>query len=250
MNFLTQSITALAFLVTAAVPSFAWDIDKMNDQIEKTNVIVSEICSGTIIDVTQRLVLTAHHCITNNLKEVEKKDVDPATGEIKISKVMEKAPMFIETWKRQGFGIVTREMHEAKIMGYDAATDVAILQVIDESWKPLAAAPLARDTYQYKRGLPIFAVGNPGIEFDNSVTSGIISAPARALSFNNGPKIPLFQHSASIIGGSSGGAIYNDNGEIIGTVTGGVRGANIGLSVPISKTKDLLKKLGLEKVYQ
>lgn len=239
-----QFMLSLGLLAATIVPSFAWDIDKMNEQIEKTNVIVSEICSGTVIDTEKRLVLTAHHCITDNLREVEKRKVDEKTGQITTIKVMERAPMYIEVWKRKGFEIVTKEMHSASIVGYDDKADIAILQIDDENWKPEMSAPMASDSYEYKRGKPVFAVGNPGITFDNSVTSGIISAPARSLELGGGFKIPFFQMSASIMGGNSGGAIYNDSGELIGTVSAGVRGVDIGLAVPISKTKELLKRIG------
>lgn len=241
-----QYILALSLLISAAVPSFAWDIDKMNNQIEKTNVIVSEICSGTIIDKEKRLVLTANHCITDNLKEVTKQEVDPKTGEIRTKKVMEKTPMFIEKWKRQDFDVVTKEMHYADILCYDSKIDVAILRVTDRDWRPDAAAPFAPDSYIYKRGLPVYAVGNPGISYDDSVTTGIISAPYRKETVGDMPKMPFFQHSASIIGGSSGGAIYNDAGEIIGTVSAGIRGANLGLAVPIEMTKKLLATTACE----
>jgi S1-C subfamily serine protease len=232
-------------MAAAILPSNAWEIDKMNEQIEKTNVIVSGICSGTVIDKKKRLVLTAHHCITDNLKETVKKEVDPISGEIKEKKIVERKPLYIEVWHRQDFEVVSSEMHTAEIRGYDDKTDVAVIQVIGEDWNPEMAAPFASDDYKYKRGLTVFAVGNPGILFDNSITQGIISAPERALSFGTG-NIKMFQHSASIIGGSSGGAIYNDKGEIIGTVTGGVRGADIGLSVPIRYTKELLKRLNIK----
>lgn len=51
-----QFLLTIGLLAAATVPSWAWDIDKMNEQIEATNVIVSEICSGTIIDKKNRLV--------------------------------------------------------------------------------------------------------------------------------------------------------------------------------------------------
>lgn len=246
-----KSFLAALFLAVAtfSTPSFAWDIDKMNDQIEKTNVIVSGICSGTVIDVEERLVLTAHHCITDNLRETEKKEVDPVTGEIKSTKVVERTPMYIEVWKRQDFEVVASERHSAVIKGYDERADIAVLQVKDSSWKPLMEAPLAPSSYKYKRGLPVYAVGNPGVIYENSLTQGIISAPERSLDMGRG-YVPFFQISASAMGGSSGGAIYNDSGEIIGTLSAGVRGADIVFSVPISKTKELLKRLGLEKVYE
>jgi S1-C subfamily serine protease len=239
-----QYILAIGLLISTAIPSFAWDIDKMNEQIEATNVIVSEICSGTIIDKDRRLVLTAHHCITDNLKEVEKQEVDSKTGEIRTIKVMKKTPMFIETWGRKDGEVVTKEVHTTTIVGYNEKFDIAILQVDDLLYQPKMEAPLAPETYEYKRGKDVFAVGNPGIVFDNTVTKGIISAPLRSLEMGGDFTIPFFQHSASIIGGSSGGAIYNDSGELIGTVSAGVRGADIGLAVPISKTRELLKQIG------
>jgi S1-C subfamily serine protease len=241
LSVLFGAAAALFFGVTSAS---AWEIEDMNYQIEHTNVIVSDQCSGTVIDVKNRLVLTAHHCVTDNIREVQKKEVDPVTGVVTTKTVQERIPAFIEVWKRKDYEVVSRVRHSAVIKGFDAATDVAILQVEDEDWRPTMAAPLAGDDYKYVRGKVVYAVGNPGVVFDNSVTVGIISAPQRKINFGTGHLIPLFQHSASTIGGNSGGAIYNDNGEIIGTLTGGMRGADIALAVPISYTKALLKKSG------
>lgn len=240
----------IAAFVAVISPAFAWELRAMNKQIEHTNVLVSNICSGTIISAKHRLVLTAHHCITNNLREVIKSEVDPKTGEIRERKVMETAPMFIEIRKVQGYEVVAFDRMEAKIVGYNALVDVAILQVVDTSWKPDMEAPLAPDDFEYLRGKTVFAVGNPAIDFDNSVTTGIISAPARSIDFGGGIKFPMFQHSANTIGGNSGGAIYNDEGQIIGTLTGGMRGADISLAIPIIFTKALLTKLGFADVIK
>lgn len=245
-------LAAVLCLIALAIPARAdWPLDKMNRQIEQTNVIVSGICSGTVIDVKQRLVLTAYHCVTDSLREVEKKEIDPKTGEIKISRVQERAPMYIEIRKRgKDYDIISAELHVAEIKGFDSASDTALLQVADEAWVPKGAAPLAHDGYVYQRGATVYAVGNPGIVFENSITQGIISAPAQKQDFGNGVKIPLFQHSASVIGGNSGGAIYNDNGEIIGTLTGGVRGADISLAVPISYAKAMITKAGFGAIFK
>jgi S1-C subfamily serine protease len=175
-------------LIALAIPARAdWPLDKMNAQVEQTNVIVSGICSGTVIDVKLRLVLTAYHCVTNNLREVEKKEIDPKTGEIKITKVQERIPMYIETWKRdESLDVVSSARFSAVIKGADSASDTALLQVEDQAWTPVAAAPFAPDGFKYLRGLVVYAVGNPAIIFDNSITVGIISAPARKLDFGDG----------------------------------------------------------------
>ena len=56
--------------------------------------------------------------------------------------------------------------------------------------------------------------------------------------------VKLFQHSATTIGGNSGGSILNDDGELIGTVTGGLRGAAISFAVPIKFTKEMIRRAG------
>jgi len=248
MRSIAAAVLCLACFILPARAD--WPIDKMNQQIEATNVIVSDICSGTVIDAAERLVLTAFHCIADSLKEVERQEVDPKTGEIKTTKVQEKEPMFIATWDYQDYTVVSTEKHLATIVGKDEETDTALLQVDDKKWKADGVAPMAGCDFKYDRGKKVYAVGNPGILFDNSITDGIISAPERKLDFGNGKKIPLFQFSAGVIGGNSGGAVYNDNGEMIGTLTGGVRGAAISLAVPICFARDMIKAAGYGKIFE
>ena len=221
-----------------------WAIDKMNAQIENTNVIVAGVCSGTIISKEQRLVLTAYHCVNDLFDEVTEKIVDPKTNEIKEIKKQKLKPLLITTNKVRNYEIVATEDHTAKIVGSDKDTDVALIQVIDTDFIPLAAAPLAPDDYEYKRGLKIYVVGNPAITFDNSITEGIISSPQRTLDFGDDKKLKAFQVSAPVIGGNSGGSVLNDNGEIIGTLSAGVRGSAVSFAVPISYSKDMIIKAG------
>lgn len=241
---------ALAFVLVGTARA-DWPLEKMNKQIEETNVIVSGICSGTVIDVKQRLVLTAYHCVDGNLHEVEKKEIDPKTGEIKTRRVMERLPAFIEIWKRGAdYEVISSQKHEAKVVGYDADSDTALLQVTDEDWTPAAASPLAPDTYKYQRGKTVYAVGNPAVVLDNSLSVGIISAPKRKLDFGSGRKIPIFQTTAVVVGGNSGGALYNDDGQMIGTVTGMYRGASISFIVPISYSKAMIEKAGFGSILK
>lgn len=239
----------LAFVTFTAVSARAdWPLDKMNEQIEKTNVIVGGNCSGTIISVEKRLVLTAEHCIQGQFVEKKVKEVDPKTGVVTEKTIQEKLPLGITIRKVANFEIVGVESHLVKIVGSDRNTDIAILQVVDADFKPKMAAKLAGDDYLYQRGSKVYAVGNPGVEFDNSITEGIISAPQRTVDFGTGVKLKMFQHSATVIGGNSGGAILNEDGELIGTVTGGLRGAAISFAAPISLTKALLVSSGFSDV--
>lgn len=245
-------VSAFVFLASLIAPSAhaEWTIDQMNEQIEKTNVEVGGVCSGTIINAEERLVLTAHHCITGQLVEVEEKTIDDKTGEISVKKVQKRVPLVIKMHKIVDYEIVSTEEFLVKIVGIDAKNDIALLQVSDIDFKPQMAAKLAPDSYRYKRGLKVYAVGNPGIVYGNSITEGIISAPERTVDFGGGSEFKMFQHSAAVIGGNSGGSILNEDGELIGTVTGGVRGAPISFAIPIARTKDLIRKSGFERILQ
>lgn len=246
MRLAAVAVLALASL---AAPALAWSIDEMNRQIEKTNVIVGGVCSGTVIDVKERLVLTAHHCIDGQLIEEEVKEVDPKTGEIKTKMVQKRKPLDITVHKVVDYEIVSSSSYMVRIVGADNANDIALLQVTDTGYQPEMAAKLAPDSFVIKRGLKIYAVGNPDVIYDNSITEGIISAPQRTIKLD-GKDLRFFQHSASIIGGNSGGSILNEDGELIGTVSAGIRGANIGFAVPISFSKDMIRKAGFAKILE
>lgn len=243
-------IAALAVLMVLAIPARAeWTPEQMDAQIEKTNVEVGGVCSGTIISAKERIVLTAHHCIDDLLVEVDEKTIDPKTGEISVKRVQKRKPLTIKVHKIRGYEIVRTDEYLAKIVGDDASADITLLQVTDVDWVPEAKVKIA-DDYKLHRGQRVYVVGNPGIEFGNSIAEGIVSAPERTVDFGNGMVFKMFQHSAGTIGGNSGGSILNDNGELIGTVTGGVRGAPISFAIPISYTRALIKKSGFEKILK
>lgn len=240
-------LLAVLALFAVTLPAHAWDIDK---QVGETNLILSDICSATVIDQAQRLVLTAYHCIDGNLHEVEKQQIDPRTGEITTKKVLERAPMFIEKQRRQDYDVVSSEKHFAEIKGFDKDSDTALLQVLDKDWKPAGAARLASCGYEYKRGAEVWAVGNPAIVFDDTVSQGIVAAPARKEDFGSGTKIPLFHTTATVIGGNSGGAMYDKDGLMIGTVTGMIRGNSHSLAVPICFSRKMIEKAGFGSIFK
>lgn len=246
------AFAAIVLLIAASDAEKAhaeWTLDQMNAQIEKTNVIVGGICSGTIIDKEQRIVLTAYHCIDGQLVEEEVKEIDDKTGEIRTRRIQKRKPLEISVHKVVDYEIVSTMSYLVRIVGADSANDIAILQVTDADFHPEMEAKLAPDSFVVKRGIKVFAVGNPGVVYDNSITEGIISSPQRTIDLD-GKSLKFFQHSAAIIGGNSGGSILNENGELVGTVSAGIRGTNIGFAVPISFTKDLIRRSGFASILE
>jgi S1-C subfamily serine protease len=137
---------------------------------------------------------------------------------------------------------------EAKIIGRDPATDIALLKI--DVGRSLPSVPLG-DSDRIRKGDWAIAIGNP-FQFENTLTVGVISAKGRTLglgaqtnSFEN-----FIQTDAAINFGNSGGPLMNINGEVIGINTairgGGAQG--LGFATPINTAKRLLPQLREGKV--
>lgn len=135
----------------------------------------------------------------------------------------------------------SNETYEAKIVGSDSQTDLAIIK-IDATG--LTAAELG-DSNSVKVGEFAMAIGNP-LGLDSSVTCGIVSAINREVTDEDGNKYIAIQTDAAINSGNSGGALVNSEGKVIGINTlklsgNGVEG--IGFAIPISSTIDITQQL-------
>ncbi|MDO5556696.1 MAG: trypsin-like peptidase domain-containing protein [Clostridia bacterium] len=131
--------------------------------------------------------------------------------------------------------------YEAKIVGKDSQTDLAIIK-IDKSG--LTAATLG-DSDSLQVGEFAMAIGNP-LGMQSSVTSGIISALNRTVTDTNGTEYTLIQTDAAINSGNSGGALVNCNGEVVGLNTLKLSGTGIegmGFAIPINATLDVTDEL-------
>jgi len=134
--------------------------------------------------------------------------------------------------------------YDANVVWADSTLDLSIVKV---NLGGLEAVKLG-DSSSVKAGQTVYAVGNPiGYEFERTVTSGIISAKARTLKFNdNGNEVlmtDLIQTDATINPGNSGGPLINVNGEVIGINSLKIDSAEgIGFAVPINVVKPIIEK--------
>jgi len=131
---------------------------------------------------------------------------------------------------------------KAELVGRDAKTDLALLRVKPD--KPLPFVPWG-DSDKARVGDWVMAIGNP-FGLGGTVTSGIISARARAIN-DNGPYDEFLQTDASINRGNSGGPLFNTTGEVIGinsaifSPSGGSIG--IGFAIPSDLAKNVIAQL-------
>jgi serine protease Do len=130
---------------------------------------------------------------------------------------------------------------EAKLLGKDLRTDIAVIKI--DSKESLPTAELG-DSEQLQVGEWVMAVGNP-FGLDNSVTSGIVSAKGRHI--GAGPYDNFIQTDTPINPGNSGGPLVNLHGQVVGinmaivSQTGGNIG--IGFATPINLIKEILPQL-------
>lgn len=134
-----------------------------------------------------------------------------------------------------------------EIIGRDPLNDLAILKV--KNPKDFVAAKLA-DSDTVRTGQKVIAIGNALGQFQNTVTSGIISGQGRPVEARdeNGLEAEalsnLFQTDAAINSGNSGGPLLNFNGEVIGINTAVAADAeNIGFAIPINEAKGIIESV-------
>jgi serine protease Do len=131
--------------------------------------------------------------------------------------------------------------YEAKIVGMDDQTDLAVIK-IDKTG--LSKAEFA-DSDNIKVGEFAMAVGNP-LGMQSSITCGVISAVNREVTDSDGKKFTLIQTDAAINSGNSGGALVNSEGKVIGINTLKLSGTGIegmGFAIPINSTTDITSQL-------
>lgn len=126
-------------------------------------------------------------------------------------------------------------VYPAEVVGSDPVTDVAVLSVSAPNLSPLALG----SADELIVGVPAIAVGSPlGLDGGPSLSVGVISALGREV--QTGPEVVLYgmiQTDAPITNGSSGGALVDRNGALIGITTAvgasdlGIEG--IGFATPI-----------------
>jgi serine protease Do len=129
---------------------------------------------------------------------------------------------------------------EAKLVGTDPRSDVALLKVEGEG---LPTVKLGKSE-ELKVGEWVLAIGSP-FGFDHSVTAGIVSAKGRSLP--NESYVPFIQTDVAINPGNSGGPLFNLAGEVVGinsqifTRSGGFMG--LSFAIPMSVAMDVADQL-------
>jgi serine protease Do len=128
--------------------------------------------------------------------------------------------------------------YDAKIIGRDANTDIALIKIISEDKFPVVHLG---DSDALKVGQWVVAIGNP-FGLGHTVTAGIVSAKGRVI--GSGPYDDYIQTDASINPGNSGGPLLNMHAEVVGINTVIIAGGQgIGFAIPVNMAKEVVSQL-------
>jgi len=135
-----------------------------------------------------------------------------------------------------------RRTFDAKVVGSDAASDLAVLQI------SATGLPIVKmgDSEHVRVGDVVLALGNP-LGVGQTVTMGIISAKGRATGQSDGSFEDFLQTDAPVNQGNSGGALVTTQGELIGinsqiiSPSGGNIG--IGFAIPVDMAQNVMQQL-------
>ena len=142
--------------------------------------------------------------------------------------------------------------YDAALIGYDESNDIAVLKVDAENLSPVI---LGNSDY-LNVGDQVLAIGNPLGELTFSLTSGLVSAMDREVTLSSTVTMNLIQTDCAINSGNSGGALFNQYGEVIGVTNAKYSSSsgseasidNIGFAIPINSIRGIVESI-IEKGY-
>lgn len=188
--------------------------DSLNyDHMADANIVLNDTCSGTHIG--DGYILTAAHCVRFL-----------ADGsDVNIKQVREGAH-WVETTTTTG-----------KVQWKDEVTDLAILWVPDSSI--FATAEICRR--DVVMGEKVVAFGNPAMLHD-TMLPGVVNQPIRKVTIDR--ERLYFQINSGLVGGISGGAVYDRTGCLIGVAAASLQGTLMGAAVPVTLLPEDYKEKG------
>jgi S1-C subfamily serine protease len=192
------------------------------DIAEKSMVQINDNCSGVVVDTEKGLVATANHCIYRNPNGIVK----------------------MEFFGKNEDGSYSKEARYGSVVCTSKYKDIAIVKV-PGGLKGKIATPFAKETPAV--GTVVYAIGNP-VGWESFVTKGVISnnyylwtkEMYDGIAYHTG--LASYVSDVVIAGGSSGGPLVNEDGELLGLTNWRNDYANLTLITPFDGVEKEMKR--------
>ena len=135
--------------------------------------------------------------------------------------------------------------YDAKLVGGDEENDIAVLKIDAAGLTPVVIG--SSDALVV--GDQVYAIGNPLGELTYSMTGGIVSALNRNVTMSDGRRMNYVQTDTAINSGNSGGALFNQYGQVVGIVSAKLSSSGsgssasvegLGFAIPIDDVKSMI----------
>lgn len=147
--------------------------------------------------------------------------------------------------KSSGVTVITSDGEEypAIVVGFDKATDLAVLKTEDKAFIPAEIG----NSDEVNIGEWVMAIGNPGgSSFSGSLTRGVVSGLNREVGYASEDSMTYIQTDAAINPGNSGGPLVNMYGQVVGINSSKIVAdyyEGMGFAIPVTKAKTIVDEL-------
>lgn len=143
---------------------------------------------------------------------------------------------------------VKNKQYYAEVVATDEVNDIAIIQMSDSDFKGFSAIPYGVTTRLADVGEDIFVLGYPLSDYlgdEVKLTTGVINSRTGMIGWES-----CYQIQAPVTNGNSGGPMFDNKGNVIGIVVGGLKKSlnlaeNVGYAIKTKYLKDLIENAGL-----
>lgn len=220
----------------------AWGIPETHNLANEVTLAMGDaagdFCSATVVDNKKNLAVSANHCAERVAHQGSFIDW---TGDERVT-VWKKLyyPVHVTNMKMKEDGTTYAvSVCDAYILGVDELHDISILKIEDRC---IYNKAVKLSDKIVKFGDTVFTMGNPFMVY-NAVSKGYVTQP-KAFHENIGnAKFPVIMMQVQMAPGSSGGALVNENGELIGVTNWG--SGTLAFASPVVYVKSLLEKLNV-----
>ncbi|WP_288379578.1 Do family serine endopeptidase [uncultured Acinetobacter sp.] len=247
-SYLKKGLYAVTFIVAAAQVNAAAPVDFSNlvEQVSPAVVSVSVVKKMTQEELLQQQVpeilrrFFGNQVIIPQQQAPQEKTGYGSAFFISKDGYLLTNHHVVEDASRITITLNDRREIDAKVVGSDERTDVALLKVDGANFPALKIG----NVDQLKVGQPVLAIGSP-FGFDYSASAGIVSAKSRNMVGET--SVPFIQTDVALNPGNSGGPLFNQQGEVVGvnsrifSGTGGYMG--LSFSIPIDVAMDVAQQL-------
>jgi len=203
---------------------------KVDNQHDAVLTAVEQFCNGNTVQTTQNIKTVVEQILEGKLRGI--------VSTLTVEQINEDRVAFensIEDSIKATATLLNGETYEVeRVLYYDTGIDIAVIKVSRTNQSRRTTSAFNHldlvGTADIRPGDPVYAIGNP-LGLGLAISSGIIGSTAHEL---DRYALPCIVNSADISRGSSGGALMNAHGQVIGVTSGAYTyGNNMYLAVPV-----------------